>query len=380
MTDDTGAALYRVILASPAENTPRMLYADEIEESQPERASLIRCQYELTRLGQPHKRLSYPDEPVALTKHGDKHYSFTGYTEDGLEVGDRLDLLVRRPEKKPKWVYGFRVYRITLLDERIRTARNELDVFIRLDKNSGPDTSAPLRQRERDLLRAHGAEWSRELCEALGGKDALGPSWNYTRSGERVEIGEFYSSTSNDPRWRFERGFPAVLACRWEAWVGGFCEAVQGSGGMYDHCNCGKCDGDGRVPGLCETVAWRDGWTVACRAVGPHHGDRCSGGRVQAPNAQFTQRCPAGCDEGRVPQPCPPAAQPWRKVVLTTVPELERSVQGDSTSYRLPEKSRWHTYSDKAWVTREEIYRDLFTAEWPGLEFEVRLAAEPVGV
>jgi len=35
------------------------------------------------------------------------------------------------------------------------------------------------------------------------------------------------------------------------------------------------------------------GWTheAVCTAVGPHHGDRCSEGRVQAPNAQFTTQC-----------------------------------------------------------------------------------------
>jgi len=36
----------------------------------------------------------------------------------------------------------------------------------------------------------------------------------------------------------------------------------------------------------------RDEWLrVECRAVGPHHGDVCCDGRVQSPNAQFTQNC-----------------------------------------------------------------------------------------
>jgi hypothetical protein len=30
-----------------------------------------------------------------------------------------------------------------------------------------------------------------------------------------------------------------------------------------------------------------------CKATGPHHGDPCNGGRIQSPNAQFTQDCPA---------------------------------------------------------------------------------------
>lgn len=31
---------------------------------------------------------------------------------------------------------------------------------------------------------------------------------------------------------------------------------------------------------------------VECDYISPIHGDRCKGGRVQAPNAQFTQQCP----------------------------------------------------------------------------------------
>jgi hypothetical protein len=30
-----------------------------------------------------------------------------------------------------------------------------------------------------------------------------------------------------------------------------------------------------------------------CTAIGEHHGDRCSDGRIQSPNAQFTRSCPA---------------------------------------------------------------------------------------
>lgn len=31
---------------------------------------------------------------------------------------------------------------------------------------------------------------------------------------------------------------------------------------------------------------------VQCDHIGEHHGDKCNGGRIQAPNAQFTQECP----------------------------------------------------------------------------------------
>jgi hypothetical protein len=37
----------------------------------------------------------------------------------------------------------------------------------------------------------------------------------------------------------------------------------------------------------------------ACESIGPHHGDKCNGGRVQSPNAQFTQDCPACKGSGK---------------------------------------------------------------------------------
>lgn len=40
-------ALWRAVLANPDEDTPRLMYADEVQESDPERAELIRAQCEL---------------------------------------------------------------------------------------------------------------------------------------------------------------------------------------------------------------------------------------------------------------------------------------------------------------------------------------------
>lgn len=45
---------------------------------------------------------------------------------------------------------------------------------------------------------------------------------------------------------------------------------------------------------------------VNCTAVGWHHGDPCSGGRVQSPNAQFTRDCPACRGTGYVLEPLMP--------------------------------------------------------------------------
>jgi hypothetical protein len=47
------------------------------------------------------------------------------------------------------------------------------------------------------------------------------------------------------------------------------------------------------------TLSWEAWAGGPCQARGPHHHDPCSGGRVQSPNAQFTQECRACNGEGR---------------------------------------------------------------------------------
>lgn len=139
------------ICAEPAADTPRLVFADWLEErGEGKRAEFIRVQIALAGMGPPHKQTQWSEEPTALTPHGDKHYSFTGYVEDGFQVGDRIDLLVHRGIKKPKLVHGFRVYRIEPYVESY--ASRELDVYIRLDSESGPWKGAELRRRERKLF------------------------------------------------------------------------------------------------------------------------------------------------------------------------------------------------------------------------------------
>ena len=43
--------------------------------------------------------------------------------------------------------------------------------------------------------------------------------------------------------------------------------------------------------------------TVECYATGESHGDRCAGGRIQSPNAQFTRDCSQCNGTGRLPNP-----------------------------------------------------------------------------
>lgn len=54
--------LLKAILASPDEDTPRLMYADAIEESDPERAELIRVQIDFARLDEVDQRCPFVPE------------------------------------------------------------------------------------------------------------------------------------------------------------------------------------------------------------------------------------------------------------------------------------------------------------------------------
>lgn len=77
-----------------------------------------------------------------------------------------------------------------------------------------------------------------------------------------------------------EAGLPETVEC-WRCRGNGRIE-------MLEHCPV--CPGDGRLPH--PILAHLRLKRVKCEAVGPHHGDSCSGGRIQSPNAQFTRNCP----------------------------------------------------------------------------------------
>lgn len=202
MTSDE-PALLAAILAAPEEDTPRLVFADwldenagtvrkcmgqhqhagkvgqelhgivhttdprqlhhhcdekcEVSDGRRERAEFIRVQCALARCGPQHKRTQYPDEPHPLKRYGNKHYSIHGYDSDGFAVGDRIDLLVQRPRSRPKWVYGFRVYKVVPRTEPHE--RGESEVFLRLDDQSGKWEGAKLQARARELFMQHAASW-----------------------------------------------------------------------------------------------------------------------------------------------------------------------------------------------------------------------------
>lgn len=55
-----------------------------------------------------------------------------------------------------------------------------------------------------------------------------------------------------------------------------------------------------------------------CKAIGPHHGDKCNGGRIQSPNAQFSQNCAECKGTGKRIGRSPLDTDPLREESFTT--------------------------------------------------------------
>ncbi|MCI0463541.1 MAG: TIGR02996 domain-containing protein [Gemmataceae bacterium] len=101
---DQGQALLRAVCDEPEDDSPRLVYADWLEEhDQPERAEFIRVQLELANLPAGHRRRKLearqqglleehrdewvkPLEPVALTDYADDPYEFRRGFVEGMDL------------------------------------------------------------------------------------------------------------------------------------------------------------------------------------------------------------------------------------------------------------------------------------------------------
>ncbi|VTU00191.1 Repeat-companion domain TIGR02996 OS=Singulisphaera acidiphila (strain ATCC BAA-1392 / DSM 18658 / VKM B-2454 / MOB10) GN=Sinac_4455 PE=4 SV=1 [Gemmataceae bacterium] len=92
MTD--GDALLAAIIAAPDDDTPRLVYADWLDENgQPERAEFIRVQIEVSR-GETTKKRS-PQQSILLTRFREL-FSTHGSTWKGSLDGSSADVIFRR--------------------------------------------------------------------------------------------------------------------------------------------------------------------------------------------------------------------------------------------------------------------------------------------
>lgn len=227
----------------------------------------------------------------------------------------------------------------------------------------------------------------RELWRTLNTVFDIGPPLPRSmRTEPRLE-----SRLPDDPRVKQEtdivvvcRGFVDELRCDWRTWAGGPCDCAPYPNGAAiimgvtrRRSECSRCKGSGRTPGLWETLCWRPEWTVECpeikwRVLAAGTVDvetRSRRTRRDGKTGPCPKWCKGGCSgKGRVLRPFPPAAQPVRRVVLTTVPGPER-VAGDGSGqrYRLPGFTAVYQPSSAEW--QADIVKALLAAEWPGVEF-----------
>ncbi len=160
-----------------------------------------------------------------------------------------------------------------------------------------------LRNRERELLDNHRLSWAWPLPELLHKM-------------------EHHGETSELP-WKFARGFVDSVTCTTAAFVEGVCEAV-----------------------------------------GRHHGDRCSDGRIQSPNAQFTQDCPACSGTGRRPGCAGPLfrAHPIERVTLVDREPYHSSE--NEWCWSRATRERGQDFREAAHWLPAELYGHLVLSRW----------------
>ena len=188
------------------------------------RAEFIRVQVELARAGPPHKRvsdLSGEGRVLFPSRGGPGYYEFTMLRDDEVKADDRIDFL--RHAEKPRWVYGLRVVRV-IADSNPGIPHTAV---VCKDERSGAWPGTKLAARADELLRAHEAAWRGRgvgtlgaLAEMVHGRvvRTVGSTWKHPATWVRgfptvtlplVEIG-----VEDGGVWK---PTPFALACKREA-------------------------------------------------------------------------------------------------------------------------------------------------------------------
>jgi uncharacterized protein (TIGR02996 family) len=188
-TDTDGRLLYAAIVREPEEDTPRLMYADWLEENgDPERAEFIRLQVELSRMPPKPRELFVADGAgqrmeglgVRLTYEGDGHYSAStgerGLSAETFTPGERVDVYAELAGKVPRrgWMRGLRY---------VKHVEGRQLVVFRKDDKSGPWVGAAPTTRADALLALHRARWLRVECPACGGTGRALAEWEHDEGG-----------------------------------------------------------------------------------------------------------------------------------------------------------------------------------------------------
>jgi hypothetical protein len=340
MTDE--AALLAAIAAAPGDDTPRLVYADRLDET----AGTVPCQQckDSGKEGHVHRH----------GKHGPGYYPCPVCSDaDGYPTG-------RIPDG--------RAARAEFIRVQVELAKPpaEMEVY-RIGPNHRyiDDGRGALRKREGELLAVLHPRTSKDgYWEVEGNRVLFGP-------GE-----------TSDTEYEYRRGFLEVVTCTAAAWFGGWQFPSRCSNGTRfagehipsdDGKLCLAC-GTGRTPALADALVWKP--EVECPG--------CSGTRWKDSTIRgIREQCPDCSGKGTVrnPDPPPSTAQPVREVALTSVPDVEMEWRRESRVDRSP-RALWLRlagYTGAKWVQAEPgrpHAQVVMEAEFPGITFTLP-AGEP---
>lgn len=166
MTVTTGDALICAVAKHPEEDTPRLMYADHLDEiggaANAARAAFIRVQCELARLPPQHKTFGGPHGVVLRARGGPGYFVFSCSEDEGLGPGDRVDLACYRVGKPAVVRHGFKVVKFI-------GDPDDPDCVVCEDQYSKPWAGSDLKRREQELLARFESEWRRPTCRRCGG-------------------------------------------------------------------------------------------------------------------------------------------------------------------------------------------------------------------
>jgi uncharacterized protein (TIGR02996 family) len=273
MTTDE-PALRQAVMAAPGDDAPRAAYADWLgEQDDPhlrKYGEFVAAQLVVAKAGPEHKKIGFDGTgPMTVVSGGPDYW--VGEDVDGLAaVGDRVDVkMITVPRAHTLLKRGLVVTRVT-------PRGYGTEYVLKADAASGPWAGAAALKAQTELLTAPNFwRWFRV------------PGWPGSPSAV-VDGTDVTVSLPDDrrPPWvlHLARGFVSGVAIPVSDWL-------THAAALY----------------------WRP--DDPCRVRGLHHGDQCAGGRVGAPNAQFTTACLA-C-KGTGLNPYQSTAQPVTRLTVT---------------------------------------------------------------
>lgn len=195
------------IRADMEDDTVRLVFADYLDEFgiDAEWADVIRTQVEIAKHGPERIKIQlHEGQGVNIHNEGDGHFSITWLLNaDPPEYGTRVDVLVHRPLKKSKWIYGAKVVKAIVGNDSIWDGK----LVLRCDEQSVKCPSHAHRLHEKVIL----PEFIRR-CESLRPRcwQCRGRGSVLAVTGDMLQCPACDSNGYLDLGVKFVRGMPVI--------------------------------------------------------------------------------------------------------------------------------------------------------------------------